>query len=193
MLAGDLEFGMRVRTQRGSRSGFTLVEALVSIALAAIAGSVLLVGVNSSLNTTRDALRDTVALGIAERLMDEIVSKPRSRTTTSPSQPRVLFDDIMDYTNYAARPPVDPWKIALGRDDGQGGLRHPNFQDPSGLIDNWQEQVIVQPIREDGTDTALAAAELPKYLAVEVRIICTEASGAVRELARLKRVVAYVD
>jgi prepilin-type N-terminal cleavage/methylation domain-containing protein len=57
--------------------GFTLVEALVSIAISAIAGSVLLLGTTASLQTTDDAMQRTIAYGmrqILSGLSDPIVA-----------------------------------------------------------------------------------------------------------------------
>jgi type II secretory pathway pseudopilin PulG len=184
---------MRLRLHTPLRGGFTLVEAVIAISLAAMAGAVLLAGVNASVKVTDDALRETIALGMAEQLMDEIVARPHNRTTTSSSLPRAQFDDVLDYAGYTAGPPVDPWKIQLGKDDVQGALRHANFMDPSGLIDNWQERVTVQAVKEDGTSQVLTAGQDPDFVSIDVRIVYTDPSGTIRELARLRRVVAYVD
>src|SRR5574340_36006 len=100
--------------------GFTLVEALTSIALAAMAGSVLLLGANTSVQTTNDALQQTIAYGMAQQLIDEVVGcrymdlggSPYD-LTPKPSAPeavagnRQLFDDIGDFNGYRCQPPKD--------------------------------------------------------------------------------------
>ena len=58
------------KTKRG---GFTLIEALAAIALAAIAGSALLYGTTASIQNTDDTMRRTIAYGMAQQLMDEVV------------------------------------------------------------------------------------------------------------------------
>src|SRR5688500_16894770 len=59
------------RSPRSAR-GFTLVEAMVSITVLALAGSVLLLAVDSSLQTTTEAVDRSIADGLAQQLLDEI-------------------------------------------------------------------------------------------------------------------------
>ena len=181
---------MRMRLQRDSRSGFTLVEAVVSISLAALAGSVLLVGINASVKVTDDGMREMIALGLAQQLMDEAVGKLWGGSTTSP--PRTNFDQIDDFANFQSTPPVDAWGVALGKDDGQGGLRHVSFQATSGLLDRWQQQVLVYPVDASNPSVQLGTGVSSECHAVEVRIIYNDPQSGARELARLRRVIAHV-
>ncbi|MHB1036971.1 MAG: type IV pilus modification PilV family protein [Pirellulales bacterium] len=57
---------------RLARPAFTLVEALVAISIAAVAGSAVLLGLNNSLQTTNSALEQTIAAGLAQQALDEI-------------------------------------------------------------------------------------------------------------------------
>ncbi len=52
------------------RAAFPLIEATVAIALTAIAASVLLMGTTTSLGTGQDAQDETIAMGMAQQLMD---------------------------------------------------------------------------------------------------------------------------
>lgn len=186
-------------------TGFTLIEALVAIALAALAGSALLLGTSTSLKTTHDAQEQAIALAMAQQLMDEVMGtgylndsgsayavtiRPDSGEMAGSS--RQLFDDIGDFNGYRCQPPKDSWGIELGKDDGAGGLRNANFQVTPGMFDNWQQQVDVYYVSESDPMTRLSSGQTGDYRAVEVRIVYVDPSGPTRELAKLRRVVAYV-
>src|SRR5438128_946766 len=65
--------GMKSRTRQ--RSAFTLVEAVVSTSITAVAGAALLLGVSSALDTTNNVMDQAIAQGIADQLADEIAGK----------------------------------------------------------------------------------------------------------------------
>jgi type II secretory pathway pseudopilin PulG len=167
---------MAIRRQRGA---FTLIEALVAISFAALAGSALILGTTASVQSTQDCQEQTIALAMAQQLMDEVMGAGYVSDSGDPYaalQPdghersglsRHLFDDIGDFNGYRSQPPTDAWGIPLGTENGQGGLRNSNFQVPPGLFDNWRQEV-------------------------EVRIVAIDPTGKTRELAKLRRIVAYV-
>jgi hypothetical protein len=167
-----------------------LVEAVIAISLAAMAGSALLVGVSASVKVTDDGMREMIALGMAQQLMDEAVGNLWGGSTTS--APRTNFNQIDDFANYQAMPPVDAYGVALGKDNGQGGLRHTSFQAASGLLDRFQQQVFVYPVDESNPSTQLSTGSSSECHAVEVRIIYNDPLHGARELARLRRVIAHV-
>jgi len=188
-----------------SRGGFTLVEALVAIGVAVMAGSVLLLGLNSSVQTTEEAMRQTIAQGIAEQLIDEVVGcrymAPGAtpyQTTFGPSGSeratgtRELFNDVDDFDGFAAQPPEDPWGVPLGKDDGVGGERHPVFQLPESYFDNWREEIEIGYVDESDLTASLPHGQVSDYRLVEVRVLYDRPEGGARELARVRRVVAYV-
>ncbi len=160
-------------------SGFTLVEALVAISITAVAGSVLLLGVNASLQTTDDALRQTIALGLAQRLMNEVAGA-------------ASIEEIDKYDAFRSQPPKDAWGIPLGSEDGKGGQRPNAFQMPAESLSQYAWEVRIH--RVDPTDlTARLAAGAPSdYRLVEVCVTHHGPNSAARELARVQRVVAYV-
>lgn len=198
------------------RAAFTLIEALVSISITAIAGSVLLSGIGGSVQTASDALSQTVALGMAQQLMDEAIGNAYKEPgvgdpATLPLGPdgaeqnvgsRKLFDDTDDYNTLRSQPPTDFWGIELGKDDGTGVARHRNFWAPTTLFDNgreeviffhgWRQEVDVYYVSESNLTTRLPAGQYSDYRIVEVRIVRDEPGGS-RELANLRRVVAYVS
>jgi type II secretory pathway pseudopilin PulG len=187
-------------------AGFTLVEALISIAMAAIAGSVLMLGVTASIQTSSEAFERAIADGMARQLIDEIVGQRYAavgaggrQTTLSPSSweragaGRERYDDIDDYNGLRIQPPEDLYGVALGVDDGEGGERHPNFQAPAGYFDDWRQEIDVYYVDESDLTTRLPGGSTTDFRMVEVRIVKDQPDGTTRELARLNRVVAYVE
>lgn len=191
----------RFRPAGPAPRGFTLIEAMVAIALTAIAGSALLLGTSASLQTTEDAMRQTIARGIAEQLMDEVVGSRYTALGGSSSAgsaglitagSRTAFDAIDDFNGYRKQPPTDPFGVALGTDDGRGGRRNPLFQCRAGFLDDWREEIDVFHVSEGDLLSRLPAGQTSDYKAVEVRIVQRDPSRGDRELAKIRRVVAYV-
>lgn len=197
-------------SRAGFRRGFTLVEALVATTITAIAGTALLSGVYSSIGTTKMALEQTIAAGLAQQMMDEIAGKMycavRNQPYDSPLGPsateqagvgRSLYNDIDDYNGIRAEPPLDPWNIALGNDDGRGtnggsnGLRHPNLR-ISSYLTNWRREVDVYYVSATDLQTKLTGTQTSDFRIVEVRIYVDDPNGARRNLVTLKRVFNYV-
>lgn len=187
------------------RAAFTLVEVLISISIAALAGSVLLLGTASSLRTTTETLEQTIAEGMAQQLIDEVVGGRYMEFACSPydvylapggaeqvTGTRELFDDIDDYNGVRSLPPTDLWGIELGKDNGAAGERHPDFRAPPGFFDHWRQEVDVYYVAESNLTARLPVGQVSDYRAVEVRIIYDDPDRGERELARLRRVVAYV-
>ena len=190
---------------RPAPAGFTLIEALVAIAIAAIAGSALLLGTTTSLQSTDDAMQRTIAYGMAQQLIDEVVGCRYADlgnlgrdATLGPSVVEAVsgtrgpFDDIGDFNGYRSQPPKDFYGIALGADNGQGGQRNPNFQGSSSFLQNWRQEIDVYYVNDTDLTLRLPAGQTSDYRAVEVRIVYNDSNRGPRELAKIRRVVAYV-
>ena len=189
---------------RQRRPGFTIVEAMVSISLAALAASVLLLGISATVSTTDDALNKTIALGMARQLIDEVVGtrylgvgdSPYDTTlkpsaTQAATGTRALFTDNADYNGFRGNAaPVDLWGKPLGQDDGAGGLRPANFQANTQMFERWRQEIDVYYVAE-GNLTVPATAPTD-YRAVEVRIVYQDPKRGPQILAKLRRVIAYV-
>jgi len=194
----------KCRIQQIAR-GFTLMEALVALAITATAGSALLLGVTSSINTTGDCLEQTIAAGMAQQLMDEVAGARYMELGCSAHdrylQPggveaatgtRELFDDIDDFNGIRQRPPTDRWGIPLGHDDNAGDRRHPNFFAAPGGIDRWRQEVDVYYVDAADFTRKLSSGQVSDYRAIEVRIVDVDPDRGDRPLSTLRRVVAYV-
>jgi prepilin-type N-terminal cleavage/methylation domain-containing protein len=188
-----------------SPRGFTLIEALAAIVVAAIAGSALLLGTTASIQNTDDAMRRTVAYGMAQQLMDEVVGCRYMELGGSPYdttlQPtaseaaagtRQPFDDCGDFNGYRSQPPKDFYGAALGTDNGQGGQRNANFRCSSGFLQNWRQEIDVYYVSDTNLTSRLPAGQTSDYRAVEVRIIYNDPQSGPMQLAQIRRVVTYV-
>ena len=186
-------------------AGFTLVEALISTAIATMAGSALLLGISSSIQTTDTVLEQTLAEGMARQLMDEIAGcryvEPGAGgfpTTQGPDSgevsgaSRALFDDLDDFHGLNATAPRDLWGIAVGKDDGIGGQRHANFRAPRNYFSGWRQQVQVYYVAESDMETPLAAGLTSNYRVVRVRILVNVPQKSPKLVTELKRVFAHV-
>lgn len=151
----------------------------MAISITALAGSVLLLGVHASLQTTEDARRQTIASGLAQRLMNEVVGAPS-------------IEEIDKYDGFESHPPRDAWGVALGTDDGKGGQRAATFQVPAGLLSKFAWEVRVHRVDPSDLTARLPAGAPSDYRLVEVRVTCNAPNTAPRELARLQSVVAHV-
>ena len=187
------------------RRAFTLVEALVSTAITAVASAAVLLGVVSSIDATDANLQQTLAIGMAQELMDEIASQRYVELGGNPYatvlQPdagelagpgRSLFDDIDDYNGYVCQPPTDRWGVALGQDNGQGGVRNPAFQARTGYFSRWHQTVDVYYVNDANGAQALPPGSTSNSRAVRVRILVDDAVRGPQIRAEITRVFGYV-
>jgi hypothetical protein len=193
-----------VRANSSRRGGFSIVEAIVALSITALAGAVLLLAVESTVQTTTDSVQRTIADGLAQQLLDEALTRcfvlpggdplanslgPNAFELTGSGRER--YNDADDYHNFTATPPEAIYGLPIGTGDDIGGLRHASFRLPAGYFDNWRQRVIVYFV--DPTDHRLPLASGTSYFrAIEVHIEFQDADGAWRNLATRKRIVAYV-
>jgi prepilin-type N-terminal cleavage/methylation domain-containing protein len=183
--------------------GFTLIEAVVAITVTAIAGAAVLLGVNSSVRTADDALKQTMAMGLAEQLLDEICqarfrddteavsSEPRVSGPGASETPRAKYDDVDDYRALRAMPPADPWGVPLGSEDTAGARRHPAFRNATRMA-NWRQEVDVVSVDPADPARRLAATAASRARVVVVRIVEIGSDGTPETLAQVQRIVTYV-
>jgi prepilin-type N-terminal cleavage/methylation domain-containing protein len=181
--------------------GFTLVEAMVAISLAALAGSALLLQLNSTTQSTEYALKETMAMGMAQQLLDEALgvrycsgTSTAHQTTLAPSGSstgsRQSFSVSGDFNGYRRTLPVDPYGVTLGLDDGVGGQRPAAFRASTNRYAQWRQEVDVTYVSESNWSAPAAASN--DYRAVEVRIMELDPQRGSLLLAKVRRVIAYV-
>jgi len=188
---------------RSGRGGFTFIEAMTAVAITAMAGGAVLLGVNSSLLATKTALEQTIAQGLAQQLMDELAGMAYARNAASPYEyplaptsaelagpGRTQFTNLADYNGLTEAPPVDPYGIPLGTDDGQGSTRNPSLQNT--YLSNWQRTALVYYVDPTTQSTELAPGQTSNFRAAEVHVWVQDKSGTLRQVYMLRRVFAYV-
>jgi hypothetical protein len=177
---------------------------MVAVSITAMAGVAILLGVSSALQSTTSAIEQTVALGMAQQLMDELAGKRFARVPTNPYDTplgptgaesagpgRSQYTHVGDYNGVASMPPVDSWGVALGTDDGQGGQRHSSLQAPT-YFTNWQRSAEVYYVDPANLANRLSGGQTSNYRAAEVHISIQDRTGVLRPVLTLRRVFAYV-
>lgn len=195
---------LRGASRRVARRAFTLIETMTAMAILAIAGSSLLMGMASTTDGSRQAVERAIALGMAQQLLDEICGMKYCEapggeydTGLGPGSPEISagarrqFDDIDDYKGVSTSVPTDRWGVALGADNGRQGTRFANFQAPPDFFTGWRQSVDVFYVSDSNQSTRLTSGT-SSYRKIEVRITAAQPDGGVRELAYVSRVVAYV-
>jgi prepilin-type N-terminal cleavage/methylation domain-containing protein len=185
------------------RRGFSLIEAMVAITVLALAGSVLLLAVETSLQTTTEALDRSIADGLAQQLLDEISLQHFMQPDTSCTDPlgpsgwensgsgRERFNDTDDYHSYTVQPAEGLWGEPLGTGNGDGNARHSAFQVPANYFESWRQRVEVYFVSASDPRERLTSGT-SEYRGIEVTIERIDPDGMVRPLATRKKVIAYV-
>ncbi len=192
------------------RKAFSLIEAMVALSITAMAGAVLLLTTEGVLKTTNDAVAQTIAQGMAAQLIDEVLGA-RYAAGTDPHETslsasnherngagRERFNDTDDYNGHASSPPTDTWGIPLGQgagdtnNDGVGELRHPALRSPGDDFRGWNQKIEVYYVDPANPSIRRSNTQPTDYRAVEVTIERVEPNGAIRPLAKMRRVFCYV-
>lgn len=200
---------MRYRLR--TRTGFTLIEALVSISIMALAGSVLLLAAQTSLDATDDAAKQAIAQGICEQALDEIMSKryveaglaydQNTLSTDSGETLRQDRDDTDDFNGYSVQPIQDTYGQTLGNGDDAGSTRHANFRVVNGFFAKWRLRVDVYYVSSSDLSVRLdnpavaAGGTLTTtsgYRCAEATVEYQDTDGTYRTLAKGRRVYAYI-
>lgn len=187
------------------RQSFTLLESLLAITVAAMAGSAVLAGVYAALQSADLSLRQVVALGLAEQLVDEVYGCRYSETDAAaytlnlgPEYPeglsgtRLAFDDVDDYHGVVCQPPTDRWGVPVGRDDGTGGTRWPPLAVNWPPLEAIRLECSVGYVRKDDLRQPVSIGAVSDFRAVEVRASFRLPNGTTVPLGRLRRVVAFL-
>jgi len=188
---------------RATHAAFSLIEALIALSITSLAGAVLLLSVQSSLDTTMDAVERTIADGIAQQTLDEILTKRYSGEGDSPlanvlgpltsellALGTSLFDDTDDYAGFVMQPLKGTYGELLGTGDDNGNLRLANFRVRSDFFSNWRVRTLIYYVGAD--DHTVTSATPTNFRAIEIHVERVETDGKVISLATRKRVVTYI-
>jgi type II secretory pathway pseudopilin PulG len=178
----------------------TLIETLLAVTIAAMASAALLLAVQSALTTATDATDRTIAEGLAQQLLDEILQKryvePGQAGNTTALGPnsgetgRSTFDDTDDYHAYSASPLQACDGQTLGTSDGAGVARPESFRLPASYFGRWRQSVKVCYL--DPATLQPLASGTSYVRAIEVTIEERDADDAYIPLSTKRRVIAYV-
>ena len=128
-----------------------MVESLIAIAVTAIAGGALLTSLGAAIQSSSSAAEMTVARGLADQMMDEILSArfPTSSDVRAIDGTRAYFDDLDDYDKWSSRPPTERSGIVLGQDGLLSGgtrlMRMDALRTDSIALVNFTREVLVEP------------------------------------------------
>ncbi len=185
------------------RRGFSLIEALIALSITSIAGSVLLLSVQSSLDTTIEAVEQTIADGVAQQVVDEILTKRYVGPAENPltgilgalnnelqNLGTSLFDDTDDFAGFIAQPLPDQYGEMLGTGNDNGGLRPQNFRIRGDYFQNWRVRVEVYHVNADNHLAISTSAT--NFRMIEVTVELMRTGGAALPLANRKRLIAYI-
>ncbi len=185
-----------------TRAAVTLVEAMVATTLTVMIGSSVLLSMSAAIDSAELGREHTIASGLAEQMLDEIAGRRYHALGAGPNQwplglaanegpQRVNYDDIDDFDGYSVAA-IDPYGIAYGQDNGQGGLRGTAFRCQPQWLSTWRLAVAVYYVNENNPSQRLAAGQTSNIRAVEVTVSVNRRGGGVQTLANLRRVFAYV-
>jgi len=182
------------------RAGITLIETLLAATLAALASAALLVAVESAMSTATDSTDRTIADGLAQQLLDEILQKryvepgvsatSSSLGTDGAESTRASYDDCDDYHNLSNAPPQGLYGETLGAGDDAAGLRVDSFRLPATYFARWRRKVSVYYV--DPTTLQKLSSGTSYYRCIEVVVEQQDSGGSFLPLATKKRVIAYV-
>jgi hypothetical protein len=189
---------------RRQRTAFSLVEALVALTIMTMAGSVMLLAVESCLSSTTEAVDRLIADGMANQLLDDIslkkfmtagdtplsISGPSSYETSGSGRER--FNDLDDFKNFSAKPAEGIWGETLGTGNDSGSTRNANFTIPNTQFTNWRQRVEIYFVSPTNHSQRLTGSSTSYYRAVEVTIEYVDVDGSVLPLAKRRRVYAYM-
>jgi hypothetical protein len=195
---------MPARTLLLQRPAFSLVEALVALTITSLAGSVMLLAIESCLSSTTEAVDQMIADGLANQILDEIstkrfmapsdtpltISGPNATETAGNGRER--YNDVDDYKAFSAKPAEGIWGEVLGTGNDSGAARNANFCIPSGQFTRWRQRVEVYFVSPTDHSVKLTGASTSHYRAAEVTIEYVDADGSVTPLAKRRRVYAYM-
>jgi len=180
--------------RRRTIRGFTLVEAIVSVGIAAFAAGALLLGLTGSIDATEQAVEQTIAQGIADQLIDEIMGCRFSASgdveklvaAAYSDDDRSYLESITDYVGINTSTPRNRWGETLGT--GGQPERNPMLAATDDLYADWSTEVNVYYVKESDPSRVSGPADDSDMLAIEVCIY----DATDRLLASSRRIVSHI-
>lgn len=176
-----------------SRTGFSLVESLIAVAITTIAGAALLTSLSGAVQSSNRAVRAQVASGLATCLMDEISTAryPVAADTRPFGTSRADFNDLDDYDGWSAQPPQLRNGTAAGLEGGHvWGIsieRLPQMQPSTRFLGHFRREVEVDRVQQRADGQWESAASETGWRQVRVRVLWMESGRPAVPLAEVSR------
>ncbi|MHC2066826.1 hypothetical protein ACYFX5_05105 [Bremerella sp. T1] len=183
------------------------MEAVVAMSIVAFASSVLLLGVEATLESVEEQQEVTIADGIARQLLDEIQGQnwvdPALRgfpyqTSLTPSVDELIgpgrsrFDDTDDYNNYIVSPPVRIDGKMMTSCDTSGDTLPDAFRPRGSFLSGWRVTVEVAYVSESDHSQQVADYSPTSYRALICRVFRQNLDNSWREVLERKRIISYI-
>ncbi|MCA9018664.1 MAG: prepilin-type N-terminal cleavage/methylation domain-containing protein [Planctomycetaceae bacterium] len=188
--------------QRSCRTGFTLIESLVSVTITAIAGAALFSAIGASLGTSYSAMNHNIGTGLADQMLEELAAvrfPVASDTRPGFRNTREYFDDLDDYDSWTSTPPENKQGYTLGMEPTTILERYPIGR-PSllvpdtGFLNRLTREVSVERIQPDITGTGWEVTQSnTSYRRVTVTIkLVMNANSPAQVITEATRIFSYV-
>ena len=177
---------------------------MTALTITSLSGAMLLLAIECSVETSSDAVDRMIAEGLAEQIVNEVLTKRFAAIGASPldkgfgrsateaqGSGRERYNDTDDFYNFTALPAEGVWGESLGTGNDAGVARNANFCVPAGYFQRWRQRVEVYFVNATNPSVRLTSGT-SFYRAVEVNIEYVDAQGVVKPLARRRRVYAYI-
>ncbi|QDT66977.1 hypothetical protein V22_42490 [Calycomorphotria hydatis] len=182
------------------RNGYTLLEAVVALSITVIAGTALLTSVSTSMRTSTELARTSIARDLAQLLMSEIAALPvTSDIVVTPSGSRINYSFVDHYDGWTASPPVDRYGRTLGSEEDPQvstlSSREDFLRVDAGLMSMFSRWATVERVQQDVSNgwVAVSASTDTPFRRITVAVTYDDGQGVARELAELTRIVSEVD
>lgn len=184
-----------------------MMEAVVAMMIVAIAGSVLMLGVEATLDSVIEQEEVLMADGIARQMLDEIQgqnwvdpsllgSPYQTSLSASPDElkgpGRFRFDDTDDYNNYVSTPPVDIRGNLLTSADNNGDTLPDGFRPSGKKLADWRCEVEVAYVSETDHATQLPDNNPTNYRVIVCRMYHQNLDGTWRQIVQRERIITYI-
>ena len=179
-----------------------MAECMFAMAFLSVAAAALLLDASGLITTTDSAMQQTVALGMAQQLLDELSGMRYMEVGASPTSATLGpesndagpgwsgYDDIDDFNGLRAQPPTDRWAIALGNDNDNGYTRDPSFACTPNYLSRFHQQVDVFYVQSSALTTPTSTPTY--YRAAKVQILYDDPKLGTQSIISLQRVFSYV-
>tara|TARA_R110002111_G_scaffold255157_1_gene321265 strand:+ start:55134 stop:55733 length:600 start_codon:yes stop_codon:yes gene_type:complete len=187
--------------QRSRRTGITLIESLVSVTITAIAGTALFSAIGASLGASYSTLNKTIGTGLAEQMLDELAAvrfPTASDTRPAYNSTREYYDDLDDYKNWSASPPVNKNGVALGKETvtvlGYYPISRPSLIVPdTEFLNRLTREVTVERITPNNSAGWIVTTDNTDYRRVTVKIkLAMNSDSPSHEITEATRIFSYV-